>query len=52
VELPLPGRAARAWREGAQLCPDQAYGRISWEQFLRKTLHQPGAEEAGRERAS
>ncbi len=35
VELPLPGKAARAWREGAQLCPDRAYGKIRWEEFLR-----------------
>jgi len=35
VEIPLPGKTARAWREGAQLCPDRAYGRIRWEEFLR-----------------
>src|SRR5215218_7580570 len=40
VELPLPGKAARAWREGAQLCPDRAYGRIRWEEFLRETIRQ------------
>lgn len=34
VELPLPGRTARAWREGAHLCPDERYGSISWEEFL------------------
>ncbi len=34
VEVPLPGKMARAWREGAQLCPDQRYGRIRWEEFL------------------
>jgi uncharacterized protein YbjT (DUF2867 family) len=37
VELPLPGRAARAFREGAQICPDRAYGDIRWEEFLRET---------------
>ena len=28
VEIPLPGKAARAFRESAQLCPDRAYGKI------------------------
>ena len=41
VEVPVPGRAARAWREGAQLCPEQAYGSIRWQEFLRETLHGP-----------
>jgi uncharacterized protein YbjT (DUF2867 family) len=48
VELPLPGRAARAWREGAQLYRGQAYGKIRWEQFLRETLHQPRVDETVR----
>jgi uncharacterized protein YbjT (DUF2867 family) len=39
VEVPVPGRAARAWREGAQLCPERAYGSIRWEEFLREALH-------------
>jgi uncharacterized protein YbjT (DUF2867 family) len=39
VEVPVPGRAARAWREGAQLCPEQAYGSIRWEEFLHEALH-------------
>jgi uncharacterized protein YbjT (DUF2867 family) len=38
VEVPVPGRAARAWREGAQLCPEQAYGSIRWQEFLHETL--------------
>src|SRR5215218_4458 len=42
VDLPLPGRAARAWREGAQICPDRAYGRIRWGEFLRETIRQEG----------
>ena len=48
VELPLPGRAARAWREGAQLCPDQAYGKIRWEEFLREEVQRQRVGEAGR----
>lgn len=38
VEVPVPGRMARAWREGAQLSPDQRYGRITWEEYLDRTL--------------
>ncbi|MGH3444536.1 MAG: NAD-dependent epimerase/dehydratase family protein, partial [Nocardioidaceae bacterium] len=34
VPLPLPGRAARAFREGANLAPDRAVGARTWEQFL------------------
>ena len=35
LEVPVPGRIARAFREGAQTCPDHAYGSITWEEFLR-----------------
>jgi uncharacterized protein YbjT (DUF2867 family) len=34
VPLRLPGRAARAFREGANLAPDRAVGRRTWEEFL------------------
>jgi uncharacterized protein YbjT (DUF2867 family) len=34
VPLRLPGRAARAYREGANLSPDRAVGRLTWEEFL------------------
>ena len=34
VSLRLPGRAARAFREGANLAPDHAVGRCTWEEFL------------------
>src|SRR5918998_2176686 len=27
VEVPLPGKTARAFREGAQLCPEERYGK-------------------------
>ncbi|MDQ3913110.1 MAG: NAD(P)H-binding protein [Actinomycetota bacterium] len=41
VGVPLPGKAARAVRDGAQLCPEQRYGTIRWEEFLReKVQHQ------------
>ena len=34
VPVPLPGRAARAYRDGANLAPDRAVGRRTWEEFL------------------
>ncbi len=34
VEVPAPGNAARAWRDGTQLCPEQTYGSIRWQEFL------------------
>jgi hypothetical protein len=34
VPMPLPGKAARAVREGANLAPDRAVGRRTWEEFL------------------
>jgi uncharacterized protein YbjT (DUF2867 family) len=38
LEIPLPGKTARAWRQGAQLAPDHRYGRTTWEEFLGRTL--------------
>jgi uncharacterized protein YbjT (DUF2867 family) len=34
VPVPLPGNAARAIRAGANLAPDRAVGRRTWEDFL------------------
>ena len=34
VCLPLPGRAAREFRAGANLAPDRAVGRRTWDEFL------------------
>jgi uncharacterized protein YbjT (DUF2867 family) len=34
VPVRLPGKAARAFREGANLSPDRAVGRRTWEEFL------------------
>jgi uncharacterized protein YbjT (DUF2867 family) len=34
VPLPLPGEAARAFRAGANLAPEHAVGRRTWEDFL------------------
>jgi uncharacterized protein YbjT (DUF2867 family) len=38
VPFSLPGETARAIRTGALMCPDNRYGRITWEQFLREAL--------------
>lgn len=38
LEIPVPGKTARAFREGALTCPDQAYGELRWEDFLRSEL--------------
>jgi len=38
VEVTVPGKAARALYEGAQLAPGQAYGEIRWEEFLSQTI--------------
>lgn len=35
VEVPVPGKTARAFREGALVRPDRRYGKIRWEDFLR-----------------
>jgi uncharacterized protein YbjT (DUF2867 family) len=34
VPVPLPGRAARAFRDGANLAPERAVGQRTWEEFL------------------
>jgi uncharacterized protein YbjT (DUF2867 family) len=52
VELQVLGRAARAWREGAQICPDRRYGRIRWEEFLHDTFQRQRMNQPGRKRVS
>jgi hypothetical protein len=37
-QILLPGKTARAFREGALVCPDQAYGEIHWEDFVRQMM--------------
>ena len=39
VPVRLPGRAARAFREGANLAPERAVGRRTWEEFLAERLN-------------
>jgi len=48
IEVPVPGKTARAFREGALVCPDQAYGKIRWEDFLRPAIDRPGTPAAKR----
>jgi hypothetical protein len=38
----LPGKTARAFREGALTCPDGTYGKIRWEEFLRGKVSPAG----------
>lgn len=40
-EVPVPGKTARAFRDGALLCPENAYGEIRWEDFLRSRFETP-----------
>lgn len=42
LSVPLPGAAARAFRSGANLAPDRAVGRRTWEEFLSGRVHVPG----------
>jgi uncharacterized protein YbjT (DUF2867 family) len=37
VHLPMPGGFAAALRRGANTCPEQRYGRITWADWLRQT---------------
>jgi uncharacterized protein YbjT (DUF2867 family) len=40
MEFPLPGKTARAMRSGALTCPENRYGRVRWEEFLREDAGQ------------
>jgi uncharacterized protein YbjT (DUF2867 family) len=41
LPVPLPGAAARAFRAGANLAPDRAVGRRTWEEFLAGQVDRP-----------
>ena len=43
IPLPLPGGAARAVKAGANLAPDRAVGRRTWEGFLADRISAPRA---------
>lgn len=36
VEIPVPGKTARAFRDGTQITPEHRYGKVTWEEFLRR----------------
>lgn len=36
VRLPVPGKTARAFREGRATCPDRAVGTVTWETWLER----------------
>ena len=44
LDLPvrLPGKAAQAYRAGANLAPEQAVGHRIWEEFLGRCLRLEG----------
>ena len=44
----LPGKTARAIRAGVLTCPDERYGEIRWEEFLRTELEEAGGPPAAR----
>ena len=45
-EIPVPGKSARAFREGALTCPEQPYGKVRWEEFLRSVIARSDTREA------
>ena len=38
VEVSVPGKTARAFRAGAHACPENRYGEVRWEDYLRDTV--------------
>ncbi len=49
VGVPVPGKTAHAFRDGAQITPDHRYGKVTWEEFLRWGI-QPAPHRGGKER--
>ncbi len=47
VPIRLPGQAARALRAGANLAPDRAVGRPTWEEFLAEHVSAPRDSRSG-----
>lgn len=47
VPMPLLGQAGRAVRDGANLAPDRAVGRRTWEEFLSARVGSPNAGRPG-----
>jgi hypothetical protein len=42
MSIRTPGRASRAYREGANLAPEHAVGRRTWEDFLAERIGPKG----------
>ena len=42
LPFPLPGKTARAFRDGALTCPDNRYGKLRWEEYLQRKLRPDG----------
>ncbi len=51
VPVRLPGQAARAIRAGANLAPDRAVGRRTWEEFLADRVSSSGGGGSSRQRS-
>ena len=49
LEVPVPGRMAKMFREGAHLAPECKYGRTTWEEFLDTTVR-PRFHDVGEEK--
>jgi uncharacterized protein YbjT (DUF2867 family) len=47
VPVRLPGKAARAFRAGANLAPERAVGHRTWEEFLAERVSSPGESRSG-----
>ena len=35
LEVPVPGKTARAFRDGVHITPEHGYGKVTWEEYLR-----------------
>jgi uncharacterized protein YbjT (DUF2867 family) len=47
LPLRLPGKANRSFRAGANLAPDRAVGRRTWEEFLAGRVSEPSLSRSG-----
>jgi uncharacterized protein YbjT (DUF2867 family) len=48
VEVPIPGKTARTFRQGAQTNVDRSYGRVTWDEYLNRAVRRSHPEEARR----
>jgi uncharacterized protein YbjT (DUF2867 family) len=52
LKIRMPGAAAAAIRDGANLAPDRAVGRRTWEEFLATSVQEPSAARVASDRRS